>query len=264
MFRLINRFRQGPAGQPLGCVAGAAGILTVSIFIGCVFLLAASAARAYESAVVVNGGTISGTVGFVGAAPKPVALEIGKDRDACAARALYDQSLLVGPGGAIANAVVTLTDIARGAPLIPAPAVRFVQKGCEYTPHVAAFPAGSTVEIVNDDGILHSIHTESAINPVLDLAQPAFKKIIRIRIGQPEAIKVGCDAHNWMVGWWYAAGNPYYAVTGGDGRFMIKDVPPGTYTLQVWQERLGVITQKVTVKGGAIVTVAFTMKARRG
>jgi plastocyanin len=236
--------------------------LTLAAALGTV-LLGAATAFPYEATPVANGGSIAGTVKFAGNAPKPKTLEIGKDKDVCGAHPLLDQSLVVGRGGGIANAVVTITDIARGEPMKPENAVLFDQKGCEYVPHVIAFPAGSTVKVLNSDGILHSIHTESSINPVVDMAQPGFKKTLSVVIAQPEAIRVTCDAHNWMEGWWYAVGNPYYAVTDAKGDFTIANVPPGSYTLRVWQEKLGEISHKVTVLSGAPVTADFTMKAHK-
>ncbi len=226
-------------------------------------LLCAAAAYPYEVVPVANGGTITGIVKYDGVAPKPARLEIGKDKDVCGAQPLFDQSLVVGSGGGIANAVVTITDIARGAAFKPEDGVVFDQDGCEYTPHVIAFPAGSTIKVLNSDGILHSIHTVSSINPIVDMAQPGFKKTINVTIAKPEAIKITCDAHNWMEGWWYVVGNPYYAVTDVAGHFSIANVPPGTYTLQVWQEKLGVISHRVTVPAGAPVTADFTMKPHK-
>ncbi|MGH7931704.1 MAG: carboxypeptidase regulatory-like domain-containing protein [Candidatus Binataceae bacterium] len=228
------------------------------------FVFFASGAWAYTTEAVSDGGTISGVVKFDGQAPKPKRLEISKDKDVCGAKPLYEQSLLVGKNGAIRNAIVTLTGISKGEPLKPASGVEFDQKDCEYVPHVVVFPAGSTVDIINSDGILHSIHSESKINPVIDMAQPGFKRKITVKIEKPEIIKVGCDAHNWMVGWWYVTANPYYAITGADGRFTIANVPPGAYTLQVWQEALGTETQKVSVKPGATVTADFVMKPGKG
>jgi hypothetical protein len=227
-------------------------------------LLFAGGAFPYEAAPVSNGGSIVGTVKLDGVAPKPARLEIGKDKDVCGAHPLFDQSLVVGHSGGISKAVVTIDDIVRGEAIKPDPAVLFDQKGCEYTPHVIAFPAGSTVKVLNSDGILHSIHTESSINPVVDMAQPGFKKTINVTVGKPEAIKVTCDAHNWMDGWWYAVSNPYYAVTDTAGRFTIANVPPGTYTVRVWQEKLGTLTRKVTVVADKPVTIDFAMKAHRG
>jgi carboxypeptidase family protein len=229
-------------------------------FITIASLTFAARARAYQTEIVRDGGTIAGTVKFGGAPPARKPLEISKDREVCGATPLYDESLIVDAAGGIANAVVSIADIVKGIPLAPLKDVKFDQKGCEYRPHVLAFPVGSTVAIVNPDGILHSVRTESKRNPALDMAQPPFKHVIvTAPLKYPELIGVSCDAHNWMHGWWFVAGNPYYAVTDGSGKFMINDVPPGKYTLEVWQEKLGTQTRKVTVEPGKTATVDFTM-----
>jgi plastocyanin len=228
-----------------------------------VILLRAPAAFPYEGGLVTDGGTITGVLKLDGVARPPSRVQIGKDKDVCGAHPIFDESLVVGSGGGIRNAVVTIADIAKGEPLKPESAVTFDQKGCEYRPHVIAFPAGSTVKVLNSDGILHSVHTESTINPVVDMAQPGFKKTISVTIAQPEAIHVTCDAHNWMEGWWYVVGNPYYAVTDASGRFAIANVPPGTYTIQVWQEKLGTMTHKVTVVAGKSISADFSMKLKK-
>ncbi|MGH7913676.1 MAG: carboxypeptidase regulatory-like domain-containing protein [Candidatus Binataceae bacterium] len=220
----------------------------------------AAGARAYLAETVKDGGTIVGTVKFNGAPPARKPVEISKDREVCGAVTHYDESLIVDASGGIANAVVSIPAIAKGAPLIPLKDVKFDQKNCDYTPHVLVFPVGSTVDIVNSDGILHSIRTDSKRNPALDMAQPPFKRVIVVPpLKYSELIGVGCDAHNWMHGWWFVAGNPYFAVTDGSGNFTIKAVPPGTYTLEVWQEKLGTQARKVTVEPGKTVTVDFTM-----
>jgi plastocyanin len=222
---------------------------------------AASRAAGYQSEAVADSGVISGTIRYAGSPAKPVELEVSKDRDVCGARPLYDQSLVVSPDGGVANAVVTLPDIEKGKALRPQ-TVEFDQKGCTYIPHVAVFPAGSVVEVRNSDGILHNIHTESTANPVIDMAQPGFKKTIRVTIAKPEAIKVTCDAHNWMEGWWYVTANPYHAITDARGNYRISDVPPGTYNIQVWHEKLADQTRQITVKTGATTTANFTLRAK--
>jgi plastocyanin len=223
-------------------------------------LLPVAAAFSYDSAPVADGGTVTGVVKFDGVVSPPSRVAIGKDKDVCGVHPIFNESLVVGRDGGIRNAVVTIADIARGEPLKPGSAITFDQKGCEYQPHVVAFPVGSTVKVLNSDGILHSVHTESTINPVVDMAQPGFKKTISVTIAKPEAIRVTCDAHNWMEGWWYVVANPYYAVTDARGRFFIANVPPGTYTLQVWQEKLGTMTRKVTVPPGKSISADFSMK----
>ena len=226
-------------------------------------LLRVTAAFAYDSVPIAHGGTVTGVVKFDGVAPARSRVAIGKDKDVCGVHPIFDESLMVGRGGGIRNAVVTIADIARGEPLKPDSTIIFDQKGCEYLPHVIAFPAGSTVRVLNSDGILHSVHTESTINPVVDMAQPGFKKTISVTIAKPEAIRVTCDAHNWMEGWWYVVANPYYAITNAHGRFSIANVPPGTYTLQVWQEKLGTMTQKVTVAADQTSSADFSMKLKK-
>jgi hypothetical protein len=220
-------------------------------------LLLAAPAFSYQNETVVNGGMIRGTIRYSGPPPEAARLQISKDREACGARPLYDESLILGKDRGLANAVVSLPDLNHGAPIKPTTVI-FDQRGCAYAPHVAAFPVGSTVEIRNSDGILHSIHTESTVNPVVDMAQPGFKKTIRLMIAQPEAIKVTCDAHNWMEGWWYATSNPYYAMTDARGYYAISNIPPGSYTLRVWQEKLGALSRHLTVAPGATTIADFT------
>src|SRR6202048_2378667 len=115
------------------------------------------------------GGTISGTVKYDGTPPKPKPLEVTKDKEVCGLKPHFDEDLVVGDGGGIQNAVV----VVKGAKGDSKPGdVTFDQKGCRYEPHVLAFPAGSTVKIMNSDGILHNIHTYSTVNPSFNAAQP--------------------------------------------------------------------------------------------
>ncbi len=221
--------------------------------------LAAAALTAGAAPAFADGGTISGTVKYGGTPPAAKKVEITKDKDVCGLKPHFEEDLEVDSSGGIANAVVVLKD-AKGTP--KPGEVTFDQKGCDYVPHVLAFPAGSTVDIVNSDGILHNIHTYSTKNPSFNMAQPKFKKVIKQKVDQPEVIKVTCDAHGWMRGWWYVTDTPYYAVTDDKGNFTIKDVPPGNYTIEVWQEKLGTDDQKVDVKAGQTATSNFTLKPK--
>jgi plastocyanin len=211
----------------------------------------------YESVAVKDGGTIAGTVTYNGVAPKPERLKITRDDKVCGAVPHFSQHLEVGAGGGLRNAIVSIPDIEKGAPLKPERGVRFDQRGCVYSPHVLAFPAGSTVKVMNSDGIMHDLRTYSTANPPLNLVQPGNVKSIEVKIDKPETIKVGCYMHPWMSAWWYAAGNPYYAITNATGKFVIRDVPPGTYQLRAWQEKLGEQTRTVTVAAGKTARVEF-------
>jgi plastocyanin len=222
--------------------------------------LPVSGMAAYQAGDVKDGGSVSGTVKFKGSAPAPKKLDVSKDKEVCAKTPKLDQSLIVNNGN-LANAVVTITDIQKGKK-IETKKVTLDQNGCEYKPHVLAFPAGSTVEILNPDGILHNVHSYSKVNSPFNQAQPKFKKTLDVKIEKPEAIEVKCDVHGWMQGWLVATENPYFAVTDNSGNFKLTDVPPGTYTVQVWHEKLGTNTQKVTVKAKEDAKVNFEVAGK--
>jgi len=215
---------------------------------------------AYEGGDVKDGGSISGTVKFKGTAPAPKKLDVGKDKDVCAKTPKTDQSLIV-EGGNLVNAVVSITDIKKGKK-IELKKVKLDQHGCEYQPHVLAFPAGTTVEVVNPDGILHNVHSYSKVNTPFNMAQPKFKKTLDVKIDKPEAVELKCDVHGWMHGWLVATESPYVAVTDKSGSFKLDNVPAGSYTVEVWHEKLGKSTQKVTVKAKEDAKVSFEVAGK--
>jgi len=232
-----------------------------SYFIAAAILsLPASGMAQYQAADVKDGGTISGTVKFKGNAPAPKKLDVGKDKEVCDKSPKMDQSLIV-KGGNLVNAVVTITDIKKGKK-IDKKEVTLDQKGCEYHPHVLAFPAGTTVKILNPDGILHNVHSYSKANSPFNMAQPKFKKTLDVKIDKPEAIEVKCDVHGWMHGWLVATPTPYVAVTDDSGNFKLTDVPAGTYNVEVWHEKLGKSSQKVTVKAKEDAKTTFELAAK--
>jgi plastocyanin len=220
----------------------------------------AGASAAYEGGDVKDGGSISGTVKFKGNAPAPKKLDVGKDKEVCDKTPKVDPSLIVNNGNLV-NAVVTITDIKKGKKF-EAKKVELDQHGCEYKPHVLAFPAGTTVQILNPDGILHNVHSYSKVNSPFNMAQPKFKKTLEVKIDKPEAVEVKCDVHGWMHGWLVATETPYVAVSDNSGNFKLTDVPPGTYNVEVWHEKLGKSSQKVTVKAKEEAKVNFEVAGK--
>ena len=216
----------------------------------------AASASAYDGAPVTGGGSIAGEVKLQGTAPAPKALEVTKDKEVCGQHEIKSEDLLVGSGGGIENAVVSITNISKGKPMAPGDAT-LDQKGCQYVPHVLLFPAGTTVKIINSDGILHNIHSFSTKNPPFNQAQPKFKKTIEQKFEQPEVIKVSCDVHGWMGGYFIVEDNPYYAKTDANGAYKLTDVPPGDYEVKVWHEKLGEKTQQVHLAATGTAEVHF-------
>jgi len=234
--------------------------LTVSLMAAAAFLAFGTTSHAYEGGAVADGGTISGTVSFDGAAPAPEKLAVTKDKKVCGEEKI-SPGLLVGADGGLANVVVRLTNITKGKAMeAPASNPVFDQKGCEYQPHVLLFPAGSTIDILNSDGILHNVHTTSEANKAFNQAQPKFKKKLQKTIEQPEmGIKVVCDAHGWMNAWWISQDHPYYALSDAKGAFSMGDVPAGDYEIEFWHETLGKHMDKVSVTAGGTATLTVKM-----
>lgn len=211
-------------------------------------LLLAGQANAYEAIAVTDGGTLSGVVKFAGTAPAPEKFEVTKDVEACGKEKTKDD-LVVASGGGI-ESVAVVVKAAKGKALeVPAAPVTFDQKGCEYHPHVLAFPAGSTIQVLNPDGVLHNVHVLGKANPEANRAMPKFQKKIDWKVEKAEwPIAVKCDAHPWMHAYWLSMDQPYYAVTDATGAFKITDLPPGDYEVEVWHPILGKKTEKVSVK----------------
>ena len=208
----------------------------------------------YQSVAVRDGGTIAGKVVFNGQW-KSVSIAVSKDPQACG-KTQRDPSMILDAQGGVQGAVVRITNIHKGKEMGPVHPV-LDQKGCRYEPHVLAFPVGTSLEILNSDGILHNVHSFSEKNSPFNKAQPKFRKKITQTFTEAELISLKCDVHNWMSAWLFVSDHPYYSVTSSNGTFELADVPPGAYTLEVWQEKLGRQTKGVVVKPHGKIEVDF-------
>jgi plastocyanin len=192
-------------------------------------------------------GSVTGVVKYAGTAAPAKKVEKTKDAEVCGKASHTMEDLIVGAGGALKNAVVTV-NVAGAKPMtVPTTPAAIAQKGCWFNPHIQIVAAGQDVNITNDDGILHNIHTTSKANPAFNKAQPKFMKVMKHKWEKAEIVKLACDVHNWMTGWVVVAGHPYTALTGADGSFKIDGVPAGTHDVKYWHEKLGEQTGKVTV-----------------
>jgi len=131
------------------------------------------------------------------------------------------------------------------------------QTGCNYTPHVFGIQVGQSLDIRNSDPILHNVHYVPVKNREQNLSQTGGK-IDRVQFLRPESpVRVFCEVHGWMLSWAHVTNHPFFAVSGEDGAFMIRNVPPGTFQLSAWHEELGTITLDVEVKTGETASVTF-------
>jgi plastocyanin len=172
------------------------------------------------------------------------------------------EDLAVGPQGGVKNVVVWLQTPPPGATWPTAPVkVEMDQKGCAFVPRVVLVPVGGTVEFLNSDRLLHNLHSASRENATFNRTQPRGR-VIPVTFSKPEFVQVNCDLHSWMRAWVVVADHPYYALSNDAGEFVLANVPPGKYVLQIWQETLGTMNRDVTV-GADDARVTVELKAPR-
>lgn len=222
---------------------------------------AVQAAKKYIEAEVANGGTISGQVKLGSAETESQTFTIAKNPEVCGTGERVVEWVRAN-GEGLLDAVVYLEDIAEGKPFTSEAAkVSMDQKGCRFLPFVQVLTNEGDFEAKNSDPVLHNIHTyeliKKARRTVFNVSQPeeghTFNKQVKLRRGH--AMKVECDAHDFMHAWVFVARNPYYALVDDNGGFSIGDVPPGDYTLKVWHGRLGEVESAVTVEAGGTIEV---------
>jgi plastocyanin len=208
--------------------------------------------------------TVSGKVTFTGTAPASAPIKLGSDPYCEKANpGLKTENEVVSKDGAVGNVFVYVKD-GLGDRAFPAPSQPVVldQKGCHYTPHVLGIQVGQPLQIVNSDDTLHNIHGLPKANKEFNQGQPIQGMKMTHTFSTKEVmIPFKCDVHGWMNAWIGVIDHPYYAVTSTDGTFSLKGLPPGTYTIEAWHERLGTQTQTVTVGEKETKDVAFTFKA---
>jgi plastocyanin len=172
------------------------------------------------------------------------------------------EELVVGPQGGVKNVVVWLHTPPPGATWPSTPVkVEMDQSGCVFVPRVVLVPAGGTVEFLNSDRLLHNLHSVSRENPTFNRTQPRGR-VIPVTFSKPEIVQVNCDLHSWMRSWVVVADHPFYALSNDAGEFVLPNVPPGKYVLQIWQETLGISSRDVSV-GADDARVTVELKAPR-
>lgn len=229
----------------------------VRILLGVILLFPASAEDKTYS--------VAGTVTFAGDLPRARRNKQLEDDPPCCA--LHKDVppkdiLVVGGKGGVRWAFVWvkkgLEDRKYKAPEAP---VVMDQVGCIFTPHVAGIMAGQTVQFKNSDPMLHNVFGAGFANPGFNFAvTPGGMTPVTFR-NQEVLFKVSCNVHPWMAAWIGIVDHPYFAVTDADGRFELKGLPAGTYTLGVRHEELEAPDQVVVVKADA--TVAFEARKRQ-
>jgi|ERR1043166_2656446 plastocyanin len=207
--------------------------------------------------------TVNGTVKFDGTAPKPAKIDMSQD-PGC--KGTNQAENIVVSGGDLANVFVYVKDgLGNRTFDLPKDPVVLDQKGCQYHPHVLGVMAGQTVQIKNDDPTTHNIHPTPKDNREWNESQPPSSPALEKTFAREEImLPVKCNQHPWMKMYINVVKSPFFAVTDKDGKYEIKGLPPGDYTLAFVHEKLGEQDQKVTVAPKETKTVDQSFKAAAG
>jgi plastocyanin len=214
---------------------------------------------------------IIGTVTLTGTPPAEIPITPLMNDPTCGP--LHDTTptthfYVVGKNGEFADVIVSLKDASGNAITgkstgASASTVLLDQKGCLYAPQILAIQTGQKLTVRNSDPCIHNVHTTSkAGNDEHNDVQMSGGPDLTYTFGKPEMfMKFQCDVHPWMFAWVSIFDSPYYALSGTDGKFVIKDVPPGSYTVVASHRKLGEQTQTVQVADKDVtVNFSFSMK----
>jgi hypothetical protein len=226
----------------------------------------ANAAPAMAAATPIGTATITGEVKFVGKAPANPGIDMTEEPK-CKAdyqTTPHQPIVVVNSNETLANVFVYVKSGLPTGAKYPPPStpVTIDQKGCMYHPHVFGIVIGQPLSIENSDGILHNIKVTGHDNRPFNISQPAVMTTERPGFTAPEVmLPVECNVHSWMHAYVGVLPHPFFSTTGADGKFTIKALPAGTYTIEAWQEKYGTRTATVTVHDGESKTVDFVYPA---
>ncbi len=207
-------------------------------------------------------GSIAGRVVFQGNAP--VMPEIDMSSNPQCERQHHTpqkaETVVVNKNGTLRNVFIWIkAGLAPARWTPPAEADRLDQKGCVYEPHVLGIEQGQQLEILNDDPINHNVHAECQTNRPWNESQAPRAEHKFKQFDSPEVMfPVTCSVHPWMRSYIAVSPHPFFAVTGDDGAFALKGVPPGTYTIEAVHEKYGRKEGSVTLAPNGSVTIDFT------
>ena len=208
-------------------------------------------------------GTVTAIVKFDGQPPAPEMISLNGDPKCVSengAPQLADEQIVVGDGQALQNVFVYVKDGlgSFGFPL-PSEPVVLDQDKCRYTPRVLGVRVGQALQVRNSDPLLHNVRSNAVINQSFNKSTPIEgMKFDHVFATREVMVPFKCDVHGWMSAYVGVLDHPYFGTTAPDGKVVLANLPPGTYTIEAWHERLGTRTGQVTIGARESKDVSFT------
>jgi plastocyanin len=239
-----------------------------AIYLITVFSLSSTAANIQYEVIegeIENSGSIVGVVTFSGTATATKMFKVDTDESECGSE-MPSEELQLGSNNGIHNVVLSIEDIETGKNWNLPTEFVYDQKNCRFNPHVMIIRPRTKGVVLNSDNLVHNVHTISKGIFSFNKATKAHGEthIKERKIRKPGIIRVKCDMHYWMKGWWIVAKNPYTTLTNQDGKFSIGNIPAGHYTVRVWHEKLGESDYSIEVKAGEALQMNVTLDQETG
>jgi plastocyanin len=164
-----------------------------------------------------------------------------------------------GAGGPVADAVIYAMP-AIAAPDARGKTVAVEQVDREFVPYVTPVQTGTTVTFPNRDPILHHVYSFSPAKS-FEIKLYSGKSPLEVQFDKSGVVTLGCNIHDWMIGYIFVVSTPYFAKTDASGMARLRDLPPGSYQLQAWhpQQRAAPAAQAAALDAGASTRFSFTM-----
>lgn len=137
------------------------------------------------------------------------------------------------------------------------------QLNLTYVPHVMAIQKGTTVDFPNSDLVRHNVFSPPECCQQFNLGTYDVGVVKSVTFDEVCDVPLLCNVHAEMSAFIVVLDNPYFSVTGRDGVFKIENVPPGTYKVSAWHERLRTVTKDVAVESGKASNVDFNLKKKK-
>ncbi len=232
------------------------------------------AALGYEESPVKNGGAITGKITLKGDLPPPRLFHLvlypfesfckQRDSDGKGNRVL--QEFKLSKEGGLQDAVVAVQAVRKGKPFRH-PTGEFHAVQCVFEPFVSVIENHQKITVVNEDPVIHNVQIYQSEGGKIVLNQPLPVKstqtgVIRLKPSN-KITETICGMHEFMQNWTFVVDNPYYAITGPDGRFSIDQLPPGTYKITAWHPHMKIASQTVTVTARGVSPADFEFDAEQ-
>ncbi len=209
-----------------------------------------------------SAGALRGTAHFNGTPPAPQKVDMNADPTCASAHTepVYTEEAAVNSNLTLKHVFVYVKQGLEGRTFeTPQAAAVLDQKGCQYEPHVFGIQVNQPLEIHNSDATLHNVHGMPRETKEFNLGMPIQGMKLTRKFEKPEImVKFKCDVHPWMRAYAGVLAHPYYSVTDGEGKYEIKDLPPGKYVIEFWHEKYGTQTQEVSIGDAGDQTLDFT------